>query len=192
MEREVDMHEVPIDVRPPAKSRAAAPAQDVAQDAAPAVEVSPEAGELNGGPGQELEIWRDRALRLQAGMDNYRKRQRRLAEEQIAAGRERVLRSLLDVADNLSRALRARDADRASLREGIEITLQSVNQALDREGVQPIEAKGAQFDPAWHEAVGTVPHRDVALPPNTVFEVSEKGYRMDDRILRPARVIVAI
>ena len=46
--------------------------------------------------------------------------------------------------------------------------------------------------PEFYEAVGTVPHRDVDLPPNTVFEVSEEGYRMDDRILRPARVIVAI
>jgi molecular chaperone GrpE (heat shock protein) len=62
-------------------------------------------------------MWRDRALRLQAGMENYRKRQQRLAQEQIASSRERLLRGFLGIADDLARALTAREADAASLRQ---------------------------------------------------------------------------
>jgi molecular chaperone GrpE len=125
-------------------------------------------------------------------MENYRKRQRRLAEEQIASSREQVLGALLEVADNLSRVLDAREADVASLREGVKIILQSVRKALDREGVHSIQAEGQPFDPAQHEAVATIPHQTANVQPHTVVEVLEKGYRLGERILRPARVIVAV
>jgi molecular chaperone GrpE len=72
------------------------------------------------------------------------------------------------------------------------MTYRNLRQSLDREGLQEIEAQGQVFDPTWHEAVGTVPHRDAGVKPQTVVEVMEEGYRLGDRIVRPARVIVAV
>jgi molecular chaperone GrpE len=138
-----------------------------------------------------LEAWRDRALRLQAEMENFRKRQQRLGDERISADRERLLRAFLGVADDLERALQTDGTDTASLRKGVELTHRSLVRILDREGAEPIEAAGQPFDPAWHEAVGTVPYRYAGVEPDTVVEVVEPGYRLGDRLLRPARVIVA-
>ncbi len=140
---------------------------------------------------EELERWKDRALRLEAEMDNFRKRQQRLAEDRIAADRERLLRAFLTVADDLARALSANGADPESLRQGVDITYQSLMRILDREGVETIQARGRPFDPSWHEAVGTVSHQEVGAEPETVVEVVQPGYRIGDRLLRPARVIVA-
>ena len=141
--------------------------------------------------GESLEAWRDRALRLQAEIENFRKRQRRLAEERILADRERLLRSFLRVADDLERALNADGVDGENLRQGVDLTHQTLMRILDQEGAEPIEALGQPFDPAWHEAVGTVPNGHAGVEPDTVVEVVEAGYRMGDRLLRPARVIVA-
>lgn len=140
---------------------------------------------------EESEMWRDRALRLEAEMDNFRKRQRRLAEHSVAADRQRLLLAFLTIADDLSRALSADGADAASLAEGVHITYQSMMNVLDQEGVESIDAEGQTFDPAWHEAVGAVHHRDVGAVPDTVVEVVQPGYRLGKRLLRPARVVVA-
>jgi molecular chaperone GrpE len=138
-----------------------------------------------------LDKWRDRALRLEAEMDNFRKRQRRLADDRVAADREHLLRAFLDISDDLERALSATDTDAESLREGVRITLQSLSNMLEQEGVEPLEAAGAPFDPHLHEAVGTLPHQEAGSHPNTVVEVVRPGYRLDERLLRAARVIVA-
>lgn len=130
-------------------------------------------------------------MRLQAEMENFRKRQQRLAEERIAADRERLLRAFLRVADDLQRALSADGTDAESLRQGINLTHQSMMQLMNREGAEPIQAKGEPFDPTWHEAVGTVPHEQARVEPDTVVEVVQEGYRLGDRLLRPARVVVA-
>jgi molecular chaperone GrpE len=125
-------------------------------------------------------------------MENYRKRQRWRAEERVAQEREHLLRAFLEVADNLERALSAERADVASLRRGVEMTARTLRQLLDREGVQPIEAEGQPFDPTWHEAVSTVPHQKVDLERDAVVEVVRPGYRLEDRLLRPARVVVTV
>jgi molecular chaperone GrpE len=140
---------------------------------------------------EDLEMWRDRALRLQAEIENFRKRQRRLAEDRIEADRGRLLRSFLMIADDLERALKADSGDYGALREGVEVTHRSMKQLLKQEGVEPIAAEGEVFDPTRHEAVGTVPHQDVGIDKGTVVDVTQKGYRLDGRLLRPARVIVA-
>jgi molecular chaperone GrpE len=140
---------------------------------------------------ESLEVWRDRALRLQAERENFRKRQQRLAEERIAEGRERVLRSFLQVADDLERVLNADEVDVKSLRQGVSLTYQTLLRLLAQEGVEPIQAVGQPFDPAWHEAVGTIPYQNAGVEPNTVVELEQEGYRLGDRLLRPARVIVA-
>jgi molecular chaperone GrpE len=136
------------------------------------------------------EVWRDRALRLQADMENYRKRQQRLAEERIVEEREQLLRAFLRVADDLERALNANAVSLESLREGVELTHQTLMQILDQEEVELIQAIGRPFDPTRHEAVGTVPHQRAGIEPGMVAVVVQEGYRLGDRLLRPARVIV--
>lgn len=140
---------------------------------------------------EDVKMWRDRALRLQAEMENFRKRQRRLAEDQIEANRGRLLRNFLMVADDLERALSAEGGDAGNVREGLEVTQRSLQQLLRQEGVELIKARGEEFDPTWHEAIGTVPHQGVDADRDTVVEVTQPGYRLDGRLLRPARVIVA-
>ena len=141
---------------------------------------------------EEVEEWRDRALRLQAEMDNYRKRQQRCAQDQIEAERHRLLGGFLRVVDDLERALAAPVASTAGLREGIELTHRAAMQFLQQEGVERIEAKNRAFDPNWHEAVATVGHNGKQAGTCTVVEVVEPGYRLGERLLRPAKVVVAV
>ena len=143
---------------------------------------------------ESVDEWRDRALRLQAEIENFRKRQQRLSQERIRDDRERLLRAFLTVADDLERALETSGSGGASvarLREGVELTYRGLLQLLEREGVEPIEALGVPFDPVLHDGIATVPHLQTGFEPNTVAKVVEIGYRMGDRLLRPARVIVA-
>lgn len=135
--------------------------------------------------------WRDLALRLQAEMENFRKRQQRLAQEQMTSERERLLRGVLPVADNLERAL-AHASAQDGLRQGVALTRDLLMQWLRQQGVEPLDPVGKPFDPAWHEAVGTVPSAHHDVEPQTVVAVSEMGYRLNGRVLRPAKVIVAV
>jgi molecular chaperone GrpE len=137
------------------------------------------------------EVWRDRALRLQAEMDNFRKRQQRLAEDSVVADRERLLGAFLSISDDLDRALNADGGDAEVLRQGVDLTRQKLMGLLRMEGAERIEALGQPFDPTFHEAVGTVPYQHAGVAPLTVVDVVEAGYRLDTRLLRPARVIVA-
>jgi molecular chaperone GrpE len=158
---------------------------------APAVSSLPVEGQ-EGGRGEDIaEMWRDRALRLEAEIDNFRKRQRRLAEEHITADREQLLRGFLVVADDLARALSADTADAESLRQGVDLTLQGLMRLLDQHGVESVPAEGTAFDPKWHEAVGTVSHAVAGVEPDTVVKTIQPGYRLGERLLRPARVVVA-
>ncbi len=141
---------------------------------------------------EEAAEWRERALRLQADMDNFRKRQQRLAQDQIEAERYRLLGGFLRVVDDLERALAAPAAGTAGLREGIELTHRVAMQLLQQEGVEQIEAKNRAFDPNWHEAIATVGHNGDQAGMSTVVEVVEPGYRLGERLLRPARVVVAV
>ena len=135
--------------------------------------------------------WRAVALRLQAEMDNYRKRQQRLAQDRIQDERERLLAAFLDTVDNLERALQA-TGDGQALRQGVQLTHRQALQILGQEGVKQVEALGQTFDPAWHDAVATVGHRQVNVAPETVVQVLQPGYRLGDQLLRPARVVVAV
>lgn len=143
-------------------------------------------------PRADVDEWRDRALRLQADMDNYRRRQRRSAQAEIKLERQRLLRGYLGVIDDLDRALLTTDDGDASLRQGIELTRRGALQFLQKEGVEKIEARGQAFDPTWHEAVATVGRNGLAPNRDTVVQVVESGYRLGDQLLRPAKVVVAI
>jgi molecular chaperone GrpE len=136
--------------------------------------------------------WQDLALRLQAEMDNYRKRQQRLAQDQIEAERLRLLRGFLPVVDDLERALEVPPGNIRGLREGIQLTHRVLLQRLGQEGVEKIVPQNQPFDPNWHEAISAVPHDGSGAGPGTVVQVLEPGYRLGNRLLQPARVIVAV
>lgn len=187
-----DMEESPATPVAPLISEARPPVveTDEAVPPAPTTEVAP-AEKRKAEMEEEQEIWRDRALRLEAEMDNFRKRQQRLAEERILADRERLLRDFLTLTDDLARALAVDDADFAALREGVALTYQGMLRLLGQEGAEPVPAEGEPFNPEWHEAVGTIPHQAAGVEPDRVAEVVRPGYRIGERLLRPAQVIVA-
>lgn len=152
----------------------------------------PSLAKPDAGAKEETARWRDQAARLQADMDNYRKRQRRLARDEVNAEQRRLLGSFLQIVDNLERALAAPSEGDGSLREGVELTHRTALKMLEKEGVQPIAAAGRPFDPAWHEAVATQAQGLTDAAPGSVSKVVETGYRLGDELLRPARVIVAV
>ena len=129
------------------------------------------------------------AQRVQADFDNYRKRAVRDQERLVAHAHERLVRELLPVLDDLERALEAAEQhEEAKLVEGVKLVEQSLRTALRREGLVEIEADGA-FDPHVHEALLTQPGGGAES--GSVLEVVQRGYRVGDKVVRPARVIVA-
>jgi molecular chaperone GrpE len=129
------------------------------------------------------------AQRVQADFENYRKRAAREQERLVAHAHERLVRELLPVLDDLERALEAAEQhEEAKLVEGVKLVEQSLRRVLAREGVAEIETDGA-FDPHVHEALLTKPGD--GADSGSVLEVVQRGYRVGDRVVRPAKVIVA-
>jgi molecular chaperone GrpE len=144
-------------------------------------------------PVATLEAERDEYLalaqRLQADFENYRKRAVRDQERLVAHAHERLVRELLPILDDLERAVGAAEQhEEAKLIEGVKLVEKSLRSALAKEGLVEIATDGP-FDPHVHEALLTQPRPDAE--PGTVLEVVQRGYRVGDRVVRPARVIVA-
>jgi molecular chaperone GrpE len=130
----------------------------------------------------------DDLKRLAAEFDNYRKRAARDQEALVARAAERLVKELLPVLDDLERALEAAEAhEEAKLEEGVALVHRSLADALSKEGLEEIPTEGA-FDPHVHEALLSQPSE---AEEGTVIEVLQKGYRLGDHVLRPARVVVA-
>lgn len=123
-----------------------------------------------------------------ADFDNYRKRIQRDIDSMVSTRRRMLLERLLPVLDNLQRALESNSSG-DTLRGGLEQTLRGFEAVMASEGVKPIDVRGETFDPRVAEAVGTTPADGVAE--DTVVEVAEKGYKLGEELLRPAKVIVA-
>jgi molecular chaperone GrpE len=133
----------------------------------------------------------DRYLRAVADSENFKKRLQREKSDAIRFANEGLLRELLQVVDSLERALEhsSLGGNGQSVVEGIQLTLRLFRDVLDRQGVKEIEdPTGSAFDPATQEAAEVKPGG--TLPPNTVIQTQTKGYRYNDRLLRPARVVV--
>ena len=128
-------------------------------------------------------------MRAVAELDNYRKRAEREVDQARKYAIERFAQELLPVGDALEAGMRSGAANPTVLLEGAQATLKELNRAFDKAGIKPIDPTGQTFDPNWHEAMVAQPSRDV--PPNTVIEVIQKGYSLNGRLLRPARVIVS-
>jgi molecular chaperone GrpE len=139
-----------------------------------------------------LEAERDEHLndlkRVAADFENYRKRVARDQESLVARAHERLVKELLPILDDLERALSAAEEhEEAKLEEGVRLVHRELAEALQREGLAEIETNG-RFDPHVHEALLSQPSE---AEEGSVLEVVQKGYRLGDRVLRPARVVVA-
>lgn len=139
---------------------------------------------------QKVEESRNRYLRIAAELENLRRRSARELENAHKFGVERLIQAVLPVRDSIEAALASGDnADAATLLEGERATLRLLDQALESVSVSEIDPLGEPFDPTKHEAMSVMPSAEAE--PDSVIEVIQKGYEMHDRLIRPARVIVA-
>jgi molecular chaperone GrpE len=136
----------------------------------------------------ERDELKDRMLRIAAEFENWKKRSRKEQLDGEARVRESLLKEMLEVVDNLERATSAK-LDAEALLKGVNLVLRLFQNKLERHDVRPFETKGQPFDPRLHEAISQVPSTDV--PPGSVANELQKGYRIGDKLLRPAMVAVA-
>lgn len=132
---------------------------------------------------------RDQALRAMAELENVRRRAQRDVENAHKYALEKFAGELIGVKDSLEMGLATQSATADDLRTGSEATLKLLAKAFEKAGVLEIEAEGKPFNPEFHEAMAMVSMPDKA--PNTVINVVQKGYVLNGRLVRPARVIVA-
>ena len=132
---------------------------------------------------------REVMLRERAELENQRKRLQRDLEQARRFANEKLLADLLPVLDNLERGLAVEGSDYAVLRGGVELTLRELARVVDANGLKVIDPVGQPFDPERHQAMSMVPSGE--HQPNTVVAVMQKGYVLNDRLLRPALVAVS-
>ena len=137
----------------------------------------------------ELNESREQALRLAAEMDNVRKRSAREVENAHRFGIERFAEALLPVFDSLEAGVSADNVDLDTLLEGQKATLRLLEQAFADAGIEQHDPHGEPFDPKVHEAISILPAPHAE--PDSVIDVVQKGYSLRERLLRPARVVVA-
>ena len=154
-----------------------------------AVQVAAASDALAAAEAKAQENWNS-YMRAVAELDNYRKRTERELDNARKFAIERFAQELLTVGDALEAGIRAGAATPGpALLEGAQATLKELNRAFDKGGIKVIDPLGQPFDPNWHEAMVAQESRDV--PADTVLAVIQKGYSLNGRLLRPARVIVS-
>ncbi len=133
---------------------------------------------------------RNNYLRAVAEMENFRKRSEREIDNARKFAIERFAQELVTVGDALEAGINAGPANSGqALLEGAQATLRQLQRAFDKAGIKVIDPAGQPFDPEWHEAMAVQESQD--QPPNTVLAVIQKGYSLNGRLLRPARVLVS-
>ncbi len=149
---------------------------------------------------EELAKTKDKWLRAVADHENYKKRSKREMDDAVVRGSQKLLQAFLPTVDNLDRALEIAEPALQAASDGNEDNIQQVVTgirmvrdeflgALRKQGIEPVDAVGTPFDPSVHDALQQIDSPDHA--PGTVIREFEKGYKMGERLLRPARVIVA-
>jgi molecular chaperone GrpE len=140
---------------------------------------------------QEVDRWKDLAYRSQAELDNFRKRSAREAQETRAYANGDLLRALFPILDNFDMGLEAAraESEKSMIYMGMSMVNRQIQDFLRESGVQEIEALGKAFDPNVHEAVAQEASAEIAE--GTVIRVTRRGYKLKDRMLRPASVIVS-
>jgi molecular chaperone GrpE len=140
------------------------------------------------GEDERLAALEDQLLRVAADFENYKKRAAREREEYVTFANERLIKELLPVLDDLERALQAAsEHEEAKLEEGVQLVYRALAALLEHNGVKEIKTDG-KFDPHVHEALLSQPSE---AEQGSVVDVLQKGYTLGDRVVRPARVIVA-
>lgn len=164
-------------------------AGEAAQEAAPVDPLMELAAKLAAKEVEAAANW-DKFLRERADLENYRKRVQKEKEEILKYGNESLITEILPAVDNMERALDHIDQENSDpVIVGIRMTLDMLTAALKKFGVVPIiTEKGGEFDSALHQAMAQV---ESALPANTIAEVLQKGYTLNERLLRPAMVMVS-
>ncbi|MGD8328780.1 MAG: nucleotide exchange factor GrpE [Acidobacteriota bacterium] len=137
----------------------------------------------------EIERLQDQSLRRQAELINFRRRAQKELAESSAAGQSRLLELLLPVIDDFERAVDHEAEDARAYHQGMQIILRSLQRTLEQIGLQRIEPLGETFDPEMHEAIAR--HETDEVPQGQILEVYQPGYRLGERLIRPATVVVA-
>ena len=140
---------------------------------------------------KKYEILNNQYIRLAADFDNYRKRQAQERESLLKYGAENTLKKIIEVLDNFERGAKANETveDCEKLKESFNLVHKQLVDVLTKSGLEVIEAEGKEFDPNFHEAVMQTPTSE--YPEHTIISELQKGYKMGDRVLRPALVNVA-
>jgi len=164
------------------------PAQ--AKQPSPAAESGTESEEAMAGLQADLDRFRDLALRSQADFENYKKRAAREKEDAIKYANSSLLQRLVSILDNFELGLAAAKTEgtQSPIYSGMVLVQKQLNDLLEENGLQAIEAEGKKFDPNLHEAIA---HEPSETPEETVIRQARRGYRYKDRLLRPARVVVS-
>jgi molecular chaperone GrpE len=138
----------------------------------------------------DLDRFRDLALRSQADFDNYKKRAAREKEDAVKYANSSLLQRLVSILDNFELGLAAAKTEgtQSPIYSGMILVQKQLNDLLEENGLQAIEAEGKKFDPNLHEAIA---HEASDRPEETVIRQARRGYRFKDRLLRPARVVVS-
>src|SRR3954447_8469086 len=138
----------------------------------------------------DLDRFRDLALRSQADFDNYKKRAAREKEDAVKYANSSLLQRLVSILDNFELGLAAAktESEQSPIYSGMVLVQKQLNDLLEENGLQAIEADGKKFDPNLHEAIA---HEPSETPEGTVIRQARRGYRFKDRLLRPARVVVS-
>jgi molecular chaperone GrpE len=138
----------------------------------------------------DLDRFRDLALRSQADFENYKKRAAREKEDAVKYANSSLLQRLVSILDNFELGLAAAktESERSPIYSGMVLVQKQLNDLLEENGLQAIEAEGKRFDPNLHEAIA---HEPSESPEGTVIRQARRGYRFKDRLLRPARVVVS-
>jgi len=138
----------------------------------------------------DLDRFRDLALRSQADFENYKKRAAREKEDAVKYANSSLLQRLVSILDNFELGLAAAKTEgtQSPIYSGMVLVQKQLNDLLEENGLQAIEAEGKKFDPNLHEAIA---HEPSGTPEETVIRQARRGYRFKDRLLRPARVVVS-
>ena len=169
----------------------ALPAAEQPVDAATVDDELQDMGQALSAAEAELSLHRDAMLRMQAEMENLRKRLIRDLEKSRKFALEGVMKDLLQVRDSLERGIETVDSNTPveTLKAGKELTLKMLNKVMSDHGLELIDPKGEVFNPELHQAVSLVPSEE--HDENTIIDVLQKGFRLHDRLIRPAMVVVS-
>ena len=161
-----------------------------AKQAPPAAASDADSEDAMAGLQADLDRFRDLALRSQADFENYKKRAAREKEDAVKYANSSLLQRLVSILDNFELGLAAAktESEHSPIYSGMVLVQKQLNDLLEENGLQAIEAEGEKFDPNLHEAIAHEPSESAE---ETVIRQARRGYRFKDRLLRPARVIVS-